>query len=168
MQENETILKVHKTDAVNKMGNFYTKEKYLNFAIEDELYSVETRYVIQILNMPEIITGPDMPTGMKGFVYLRGSLIPVYCTRRQFGKDDGSFCEHSCILVLMLGEKQLGLIVDRVLETITAAAGCVSRLTQSVCKEGHQYVKGILHLFDKRSAILINVPRMFAKHYYLD
>ena len=90
--------------------------KYLTFMLADEYYGIEILKVIEIVGMMEITTVPRMPTFVKGVANLRGKVIPVVDLRLKFGMPEGEPTATSCIIVVLVGEAEMGIIVDNVLE----------------------------------------------------
>ena len=134
---------------------------YLNFNLGNEVYGIEIRYVIQIVGMQEINAMPEMPFGMKGFINLRGNVIPVACMRQRFGKEEEEYTSRTCIVVTMVGKKQIGLIVDGIKETITIDPENISPPPSTGDAVPNAYLKGIARLPGNRVAILIHAQKLF-------
>lgn len=92
---------------------------YLTFNVGDVGYGIEIRYVQQIINMTKINVMPDMLPYMKGFITLRGTIVPVVSMRLRFNLEEIPYNDRTCIIVVSVGDKQVGLIVDEICETIT-------------------------------------------------
>lgn len=134
---------------------------YLNFSVGNEVYGIEIRYVIQIINMQEITEMPVMPYSMKGFINLRGRVIPVVSTRLRLGKMEGEYTDRTCMVVVQVGEKEIGLIVDAIQETITIEPDSISP-TPSIGSSESPYIMGIARLSNGRTATLIHVQKLFS------
>jgi purine-binding chemotaxis protein CheW len=140
------------------------EDMYLNFSVGKELYGIEIQYILQIIGMQEITEMPEMPYGMKGFINLRGSVIPVVSMRTRFGKNDEEYHDRTCIVVVQVGEKQIGLIVDAIQETITIDPENIS--PQPTTGEEISYIRGIAHLSSNRTAVIICIQKLFADSNY--
>jgi len=92
---------------------------YLTFHLGGEDYGIEIRYVTEIVGMQKITEVPDMPGFVKGVVNLRGQVIPVMDVRIRFGMNSKEYDERTCIVVVKIGEAQIGLVVDTVNEVRT-------------------------------------------------
>lgn len=93
--------------------------RYLTFALGDENYSIEIRYVTEIIGLQPISSLPEAPDYIKGIVNLRGKIIPVIDVRLRFKKEQVEYTDRTCIIVVDTGELSVGLIVDMVSEVIT-------------------------------------------------
>ncbi len=135
---------------------------YLNFNVGSEIYGVEVRYVLQIIGMQEISEMPDMPPSMKGYINLRGSVIPVVSMRLRFGKTEDEYTDRTCIVVVTVGEREIGLIVDAIQETITIEPENISSQPTTGESGSIPYVEGIARLPDNRTAVLIHAQKLFS------
>lgn len=135
---------------------------YLNFNVGNEIYGIEIRYVIQIIGMQEITEMPEMPPSMKGFISLRGNVIPVVSMRSRFGKAECTYSDRTCIVVVQVGKKEIGLIVDAIQETITIDPDSISSPPATGESVNNSYIMGVARLPNERSAVLIRVNRLFA------
>lgn len=92
------------------------KDKYLIFSIGEENYGLPIRYVIEIINILEIIKVPEQPDHVKGLINLRGKIIPVMDVRLRFKKKEKEYDDRTCIVVIDVEGTSFGLIVDNVRE----------------------------------------------------
>ncbi|MDR1736205.1 MAG: chemotaxis protein CheW [Oscillospiraceae bacterium] len=134
---------------------------YLNFSVGSEIYGIEIRYVIQIIGMQEITEMPEMPHGTKGFINLRGNVIPVVSVRLRFGKPEEEYTQRTCIIVVHVDGKEIGLIVDGIQETITIEPDNISPPPVTDINSQVPYIMGIAKLTGGRNAILIQVQKLF-------
>lgn len=137
------------------------KNMYLNFYVGKGVYGVEIRYVLQIVGLQEINEMPEMPMYMKGFINLRGNVIPVVSMRERFGQFDDPYTERTCIVIVQVGEREIGLIVDAIKETITIEPEKIS--PQPTTNQGADtaYIIGIAQLAAGAVSILIDVQKLF-------
>lgn len=89
-------------------------DQYLTFHLEKQLYGVSINYVEQIISMQPVTEVPEYPPYAKGIVSLRGSIIPIIDLRMRLGRTETVYTERTCIVIITLGEYQLGCIVDEV------------------------------------------------------
>src|SRR3972149_6846013 len=94
------------------------ENKFLTFLIGEEYYGVGIEYVIEIIRMIKITPMPEMFNFIKGVVNLRGKVIPVMDVRLRFGLKESEYDDRTCIIVVSIGELEIGLIVDTVSEVI--------------------------------------------------
>jgi len=92
--------------------------KYLTFGLEDEEYGLEILKVREIIGMMGITAVPRTPDFVMGVINLRGNVIPVIDLRLKFGMPHADQTEETCIIVVDVGEMEMGILVDRVSEVL--------------------------------------------------
>lgn len=90
------------------------KGRFLTFRLANEDYGLEIRYVTEIIGIQKITEVPDMPCFVKGVINLRGKVIPVMDVRARFSLPERDYDERTCIVVVNVEEKSVGLVVDKV------------------------------------------------------
>jgi purine-binding chemotaxis protein CheW len=134
---------------------------YLNFSVGEEVYGIEIRYVLQIIGMQKITEMPEMPMGMKGFINLRGTVIPVSSMYSRLGKPEPEYTERTCIIVTQIGSHQAGLIVDAIQETITIEPDRIAPPPSIGDSIGTPSVKGIAKLPAGGVVILLEAGNIY-------
>ncbi len=92
------------------------KGMYLTFHLAKEDYGIEIRYVTEIIGIQKITDVPDMPAFVKGVINLRGKVVPVMDVRTRFGLPARDYDDRTCIIVVNIDDKEVGLVVDKVNE----------------------------------------------------
>ena len=118
------------------------KGKYLIFALGQELYGIEIRYVTEIIGIQPITEVPEMPEYVRGVTNLRGKIIPVMDARLRFKKAEREYDERTCIIVLDTNEVSIGLVVDSVSEVISIPEEEIA-VPPEINRGGQRYIKGI-------------------------
>lgn len=95
--------------------------KYLTFVLADEGFGLEIRHVTEIIGIQTVTNIPEMPAYVKGVVNLRGKVIPVIDVRLRFRLPEREYDERTCIIVVDVEERSVGLVVDKVSEVIDIA-----------------------------------------------
>ncbi len=116
--------------------------KYLIFAMDNELYGMEIRYITEIIGIQPITAVPGMPDYMRGITNLRGKIIPIMDARLRFKKEEREYNERTCIIVIDTDADSMGLIVDSVAEVLFIGDEDIAP-PPNISKSGHQYIKGI-------------------------
>ncbi|MDR1492473.1 MAG: chemotaxis protein CheW [Planctomycetaceae bacterium] len=119
------------------------KDMYLTFRLGDEDYAIEIRYVTEIVGMQKITEVPDMPEYVRGVVNLRGQVIPVIDMRLRFSMIERSYDERTCIIVINIKGRQVGLVVDTVNEVRTIEENNVSPPPKTGGGQYLDYIKGL-------------------------
>ncbi|GAB4221062.1 MAG: chemotaxis protein CheW [Spirochaetes bacterium] len=107
----------------------------VSFKLDEIEYGIDILSVHEILRIPEITRLPNTPEYIKGVINLRGNVIPVVDIRLRFGMQQVALTELSRIIVVEIGEKLVGLLVDNVHQVI--------RLSRSRIDEPHDLIEGI-------------------------
>ena len=123
--------------------------KFLTFFIEKQLFSIPITDVVQIVSMQAINEIPDSVNYMKGVINLRGSIIPVIDIRLRLGKNEKAYDERTCIIVVLINQKEIGLIVDEVDAVVDITDEYISHLPQIADNKGQEYLSGIAKLDNK-------------------
>lgn len=92
--------------------------KYLTFVLAGEDYGLEILKVREIMGILDITTVPHTPDYVKGVVNIRGKVIPIVDLRLKFGIPETEYTEQTCIIVVYVGQVEVGIIVDRVSEVM--------------------------------------------------
>lgn len=95
------------------------RDKYLTFALGNEIYGIEIRYVLEIIGVQTITEVPELPNFIRGIINLRGKIIPVMDVRLRFKKEFHPYNDRTCIIVISIDNTAIGLIVDRVIEVLS-------------------------------------------------
>jgi purine-binding chemotaxis protein CheW len=90
--------------------------KYLTFCLDREEYGLEILKVREIIGLMSITAVPRTPMHVKGVINLRGKVIPVIDLRLKFSMAEIPSTDETCIIVVQVGQVEVGLIVDRVSE----------------------------------------------------
>ena len=119
------------------------KNQYLTFEVDGEDYGVEIAYVKEIIKMQKITTVPEMPNFIEGLINLRGELIGVLDVRKRFNMPMVEHTEETCIVVIIYGDYKLGMIIDRVLETVTIDHTMISPPPSAKLNYANQFIRNI-------------------------
>lgn len=118
-------------------------DKYLTFSIGEEQFGLAIEFVDDIIGVQEITKVPNQPHYLKGVINLRGIIIPVIDIRLRFGKEERTYDDRTCIIVVSIDEAAVGIVVDTVLEVVNIAESSIAT-PPSFDEEGaKQYMRGI-------------------------
>jgi purine-binding chemotaxis protein CheW len=125
------------------------------FDLGGEEYGINIMEVREIIRFHSITTVPNSPDYVAGIVNLRGNVLPVIDLRIRFDKEVVEWNEENRIVVVEMGERLTGLIVDNVNDVITISENEIE-YTKSVMKsdDSDDLIKGICKL-DNGEKILI-------------
>jgi len=108
--------------ALNEQVASQRAGKYLTFVLADEAYGLEILKVREIIKLMDITAVPRTPEYVNGVINLRGKVIPIVDLRLKFGLDETERTDRTCIIVVDVGQLEMGIIVDEVSEVLAIAA----------------------------------------------
>lgn len=97
---------------------------FLGFTAGDQAYAVAVDAVREILRVPKIFTLPRVPAFVKGVFDLRKTIVPVLDLKERLGLGAVE-PKKGRIIVLVPGNKPLGVLVDTVLEVFRTPEGAI-------------------------------------------
>jgi purine-binding chemotaxis protein CheW len=117
--------------------------RYLTFALGQEIYGIEIRYVREIIGLQPVTRLPEVPDYIKGIINLRGKIIPVVDVRLKFKKEAAEYNDRTCIIVIETSELTVGLIVDNVDEVIAIDDENIAPPPDARAGIQNRYINGI-------------------------
>jgi purine-binding chemotaxis protein CheW len=128
--------------------------QYLTFVLAEEEYAVEILKVQEIKGLSTVTRIPNSPAHVKGVTNLRGAVVPIVDLRTRFGLPEREYDRFSVFVIVNVGEKVVGLVVDGVEDVIDLAPEAIQaapELTQSL---GGAYVRGLARRNERLVALL--------------
>lgn len=92
----------------------------VGFTIADVHYAVDILRVREILNPLPIVPLPHAPAAVLGVADHRGEVVPILEVRRRFGLPSAPPTRRTKWIVVELGDRSVGLIVDSVTDVFGA------------------------------------------------
>jgi purine-binding chemotaxis protein CheW len=89
------------------------------FNLGNTLYGIPIEQVSEINRLEEITPLPKAPQFIEGVINLRGNVVPVIDLRKRFGMKQVERTNKNKIIILFIGKRLFGIIVDSVHEVIT-------------------------------------------------
>jgi purine-binding chemotaxis protein CheW len=134
----------------------------VSFKLGDETYGIEITKIREIILVGEITQVPETPHYIKGLINLRSTVIPVIDLRARFGLPDSEQTDESRIMVLNVGERTIGIVVDAVSEVLRVSGDQISEAPPTVASLGNEYMTGLVRL-EEQLLILLDVDKLFGE-----
>jgi purine-binding chemotaxis protein CheW len=131
----------------------------VSFRIGEEEYGVDIMAVQEIILVGCITQVPEVPEHVLGVINLRGNVIPIMNLRRRFGMPDQPSDESTRIVVMNLGGRTVGAVVDGVNEVLRLSHDEISSTPPSLGGAGKDYVLGLARR-KERLLILLDMARL--------
>jgi purine-binding chemotaxis protein CheW len=94
------------------------ERKIVTFSLSDRIFGIDMRALIEIREWEEPTPLPRVPSYIKGVSNLRGTVIPIVGLAERLGWEPSVPHARSCILVVSIGGKQAGFLVDEVADIV--------------------------------------------------
>jgi len=150
----ETPNKAHLAEGATTM-------QLVSFRLAQEEYGIEITKVQEIILMGEITRVPQTPPYIKGLINLRSTVIPIVDLRLRFGLPPQDPTDDTRIMVVNVGGKTIGIIVDEVSEVLRVSQDQIAPPPATVSGLGRDYLTGLVKL-ENRLLILLHIDRLFS------
>jgi len=130
----------------------------VTFGLGRECYGVPIESVQEIIRAAGITPVPGAPCHVRGVINLRGRIIPVVDLRKRLGLDGREASEEQRIMVVELGARRLGMLVDSVSQVIRVPAALVEEIPEEAVSVDEKYVLGVGKL-EERLVFIIDLAR---------
>jgi purine-binding chemotaxis protein CheW len=110
---------LNQTDALNEeIGLAPDANQFLTFSLGDEMYGVDILKVQEIKGHVPATRIPNAPRDVNGVLNLRGTIVPIVDLRRKFNLEPVEYDQFTCIVVVVVCNRVMGMIVDSVSEVM--------------------------------------------------
>jgi purine-binding chemotaxis protein CheW len=134
----------------------------VGFRIGRETFGLPISIVREIVRVPEITAVPNAPDYIEGVINLRGRIIPIVDLRKRFGQKSVESSKKNRIVVVELGPRAFGLIVNSASEVLRIAPSEIEE-PSNVFQEGElDFVTGVGKL-KGRLVILLDVSKILKR-----
>lgn len=135
----------------------------LVFKINNELYGIDILKVQEILNFIQPTPIPNCPDYLKGIINLRGTIILVIDLRARFHFEEPMNPDNCVIVVVAIGNKKYGLVVDSVSDVLTINEDDIQEDIDINSGIDNRYITGLVKA-NEQMIILVNIDKVFLKN----
>jgi len=145
----------------NDLNNTNVIERQLvTFLLGEDEFGADIMDVKEIIRVPSITKVPNAPGYIEGACNLRGNILPVIDGRTRFNMERKIKDENSRILVIDIGGKATGVVVDKVSEVMRVAISDIEEPPHIVKNPDSDYLSGVVKLDNgNRLIMLLDVVR---------
>ena len=133
--------------------------QFLAFQLCGEEYGVEILRVQEIKGYSKITPLPNTPREIKGVMNLRGTVVPIIDLRTRLGLREAEYTVFTVIIVVTVGTKIVGLVVDAVSDVLNVEAREMVPTPDLGAGVDTSFLTGIARTND-RLVSLLNVDRL--------
>ncbi len=91
------------------------------FSIDEQIYGVEITTVREIRAWNGATPLPNTREYVRGVINLRGTIVPIFDLRARFGDGQTQPTKNHVVVVMSVGEKWIGILVDAVSDILTVS-----------------------------------------------
>jgi purine-binding chemotaxis protein CheW len=133
--------------------------QYLTFILGHEEYGVEILKVQEIKGYSTITPIPNTPPHVRGVMNLRGTIVPVVDLRRKFAMAEADYTRFTVIIVVAVGAKVVGLIVDAVSDVLNIPQSDIQPAPDFGSQVDAHFISGMARAGD-RLIVLLDIAKV--------
>lgn len=133
--------------------------EYLTFRLGAEEYGIDILKVQEIRSYEAPTRLANVPDFIKGVMNLRGVIVPVVDLRQRFGCPNAEFGAFTVVIVLRLGNRTVGVVVDSVSDVLELAPETIKSAPNISSSVDPAHITGLGDLGD-RTLILLDIQSM--------
>lgn len=133
--------------------------EYLTFTLGAEEYGIDILKVQEIRGYDAVTRIANAPHYIKGVINLRGTIVPIVDMRIKFDLGEPSYDQFTVVIILNLGRRTVGIVVDGVSDVITLDAEQIRPAPDFGAVVDTRYVTG-LGAVDERMLILLDIEKL--------
>jgi purine-binding chemotaxis protein CheW len=126
----------------------------VSFMIGNEEFGISILYVQEINRMLQITKVPNAPNFVDGVVNLRGRVIPVIDLRTKLGMERKEHDKNTRIVVVEVGGKNAGFIVDAVKEVLRIPDSITEAPPEIATGTNSEFITAVAKLDDRLITII--------------
>lgn len=134
--------------------------QFLTFAVKGEEYGVDIMTVREIKGWTETTRLPGSPEYMRGVMNLRGLIIPIFDLRARFRQGLTDATAKHVVIILAVGERNIGLLVDAVSDILNASSDQIKPAPSDGNRPDQDFISGLISL-ENRMVVLLNTDQLF-------
>lgn len=134
-------------------------ESYVLFELAGTTYAVPSADVRQLEMIEHITPVPNAPEAVEGVVFSRGTVLPALSLRRRFGFPLADYDMRSRLVVVSVGDRSLGLIVDSAREFKRIAPESIAPPPDTIAETTGKYISGITS-DDERLILILDLAEL--------
>jgi purine-binding chemotaxis protein CheW len=133
--------------------------EFLAFKLGSEEYGIDILRVQEIRSFEQPTRIANAPSHVLGVVNLRGTIVPIVDMRVRFNLEQTAYDAFTVVIVLHIGQRVVGMVVDGVSDVITLAPEQLRPVPEfnSVIDSEHLMAIGAV---DQRMLILLDIEKL--------
>jgi purine-binding chemotaxis protein CheW len=133
----------------------------VTFKLGEEEYGIDIQKVQELRGYDAVTRIANAPDYIKGVVNLRGIIVPIIDMRIKFKLGDPTYDQFTVVIVLNIGGRVVGMVVDSVSDVITLTAEQIKPAPEMGSVLDADYLIG-LGTLEERMLILVDIDRLMS------
>ena len=133
--------------------------EFLVFSLGEEEYALDILKVQEIRGYENVTRIANAPPFIKGVTNLRGVIVPILDMRIKFAIAEATYDRETVVIVTNLGDRVVGIVVDRVLDVLTLEPNQISPAPEFSVGLPLAYLYGLGNL-DNRMLVLVDIEKL--------
>lgn len=134
--------------------------QYISFTIGDEEYGVDIMAIREIKGWVATTELPNTPPFIRGVINLRGAIVPILDLRARFSGARTEAAARHVIIVVAVGTRVAGMLVDAVADIITVATSDIQPVPQLELSANDGFLAGLVTV-EGRMVALLDLERVY-------
>ncbi|AMO93965.1 cheW-like domain protein [Collimonas fungivorans] len=136
-------------------------QEFLTFTLGKEEYGIDILKVQELRGYDNVTQIANAPDFLKGVVNLRGVITPIIDMRIKFNLAASSYDQFTVVVILHLGQRTVGMVVDGVSDVITLSSQQIKPAPEMGTVLNTDYLIG-LGTLDDRMLILLDIDKLMS------
>lgn len=138
------------------------KNEFLSFQLGEETFCLEILKVQEIRGYAGVTTIANTPDYIKGVVNLRGEVVPILDLRIRLHFKQVEYNELTVVIILNLGEHNLGIVVDGVSDVIALNVDQIQDMPEMLSSIDTRFMTGVVTM-DDQTFLLLDIEKLLSK-----
>jgi purine-binding chemotaxis protein CheW len=137
---------------------------YLTFVLDNDLFAVDVKSVLEVLEQQHITKVPKAPEGILGIINFRGEILPVIDSRNRFNLPTSESEKVFVIILEVELNDQRYLIsatADGVRDVIEVAKDEVKPVPELGLSYDARFISGVIHL-NEQFILVVKPAKLFS------
>jgi purine-binding chemotaxis protein CheW len=135
--------------------------EFLAFTLGKEEYGIDILKVQEIRGYEAVTRIANAPEFIKGVINLRGTIVPIVDMRIKFNLGTPSYDALTVVIILNIGGRVVGMVVDTVSDVITLNAEQIKPPPEMGSAFDTDYLVG-LGAYEERMLILVDIDKLMS------
>lgn len=137
------------------------QQEFLTFVLGKENYALDIMTVKEIRGYEYVTKIANAPEYIKGVLNLRGDIVPIIDLRIKFNVGEVTYDEFTIVIMLMIGERVVGIVVDEVSDVIKVDDEEIRPPPEFGVAFDSAYLHGLTTI-NEQMIILVNIQKLIS------